>query len=277
VLVARDGEVLLHRGYGMADAEAGVPNGPETVYDIGSITKPVTALAILALEEEGRLRTTDPITRFFPEVPEDKRGITLHHLLTHSAGLIGDLGGDYEAMPRDTLVRRALASGLRWAPGTRYAYSNLGYSLLGAVVEIASGEPYEQYLRDRILLPAGMERTGYVLPSGARIGVTVADAWGEEAAALLAGIPPGRRAGLAALGERGAAALAGLVRGDPAPLEAASHAPERIRGTLERLLRTGEEALGPFRDVEILGTVPAWWSGREDPASFPMARENAAL
>ena len=142
VLVARDGEIVLHAGYGKADRDAGVPVTPETVFDIGSITKQFTAAAILALEEEGKLRVEDPISRFFDEVPADKRAITVHLLLTHSSGLRGGFGGDYQRMPRDSLVRLVLDSELLWAPGTRFRYSNEGYSLLGAIVEQLSGRSY---------------------------------------------------------------------------------------------------------------------------------------
>lgn len=173
VLVARAGEVVLHAGYGDADRQAGLPVTPETVFSIGSITKQFTAAAILALEEAGALRVEDPISRHFEDVPADKRGITIHHLLTHSSGLEGDFGGDYERMPRDSLVRLVLESELLWEPGTRYRYSNAGYSLLGAIVEKASGRGYERYLRERLFEPAGLERTGYLTPdwSGERVAV----------------------------------------------------------------------------------------------------------
>lgn len=167
VLVAREGEIILHGGYGLADREEGVPFTPETVFDVLSITKQFTAAAILKLEEQGRLRTSDTITRFFANVPEDKQGITLHHLLTHSSGLVGDLAGygDYDVMPRDRLVQLLLESELASAPGTRFGYSNAGYSLLGAIIEIASGQAYEQYLHEHLFRPAGMRKTGYTIPA----------------------------------------------------------------------------------------------------------------
>jgi CubicO group peptidase (beta-lactamase class C family) len=164
-LVAQRGEVLLHGGYGLADRENGTPMTGETVFDILSITKQFTAAAILKLEEQGRLHTSDPIDRFFDDVPSDKQGITLHHLLTHSSGLIRDGGFDYEVMPRDALVRLVLDAEPAWAPGTRYRYSNAGYSLLGAIIEIASGQPYEQYLHEHLFRPAGMLKTGYRIPT----------------------------------------------------------------------------------------------------------------
>lgn len=161
LLIAKDGEVVLSSGYGMADREAGVSVTAETVFDIGSITKQFTAAAILRLEMEGRLSVNDPVTRWFDGVPEDKRTMTLHHLLTHSSGLRGDFGGDYAVAERDSLAGVILGSELLWAPGTRYEYSNAGYSLLGMVVEKASGMGYEAYLRERLWTPAGMTRTGY--------------------------------------------------------------------------------------------------------------------
>jgi CubicO group peptidase (beta-lactamase class C family) len=182
VLIARNDQVIVNDGFGLADREQRVPVTAETVFDIGSITKQFTAAAILRLEEQGRLRVEDPIGRFFTGVPADKQGITLHHLLTHTAGLIGDLGGDYQVMPRDSVVARALESELQWAPGTRWDYSNLGYSLLGAIVELASGQPYERYLHEQLFRPAGMAKTGYRIPrwSAAElaVGYRGSERWG---------------------------------------------------------------------------------------------------
>lgn len=165
VLVAQGGQVLLEQGYGLADRERKLPVTPDTVFTVGSITKQFTAAAILKLEMQGKLNVQDPIGRFFPGVPEDKAGITLHHLLTHSAGLKENYGeSDFEPVTRDELVRRVLAEPLRTKPGEIYHYSNGGYSLLAAIVEIASGDPYEKYLHDALFAPAGMEDTGYNLP-----------------------------------------------------------------------------------------------------------------
>jgi CubicO group peptidase (beta-lactamase class C family) len=161
LLVAKNGDVVLANGYGLADRENGVAVTPETVFDIGSITKQFTAAAILRLEMEGKVSVNDPVSRWFPGVPADKQSMTLHHLLTHSSGLQDVFGGDYEVAERDSLAGVILASQLQWAPGTRYDYSNSGYSLLAMVVEKASGMPYEQYLREKMWAPAGMTRTGY--------------------------------------------------------------------------------------------------------------------
>jgi CubicO group peptidase (beta-lactamase class C family) len=181
-LVARGGEIELLHGYGMADRENGLRYTAGTVFDIGSITKQFTAAAILKLEEAGRLRTSDPISSFFGPVPADKEAVTVHHLLTHGSGLAGDFGFDYAVMPRDSLVRLALGSRLQSEPGTSYSYSNAGYSLLGAIIEIVSGRPYEEYLYKQLFEPAGMQQTGYTIPdwSSAEVAVGYGDGarWG---------------------------------------------------------------------------------------------------
>jgi CubicO group peptidase (beta-lactamase class C family) len=165
VLVSKGGTVLLRKGYGLANREEGILYTADTVFDVGSITKQFTAAAILKLEMQGKLRVEDPIGKYLPSVPDDKKAITLHHLLTHTSGLESDFAGDYDSVSRDEYVNRILASKLRSKPGETYFYANSGYSLLGAVVEIVSSKPYEQYLRDNLFLPAGMRATGYKLPA----------------------------------------------------------------------------------------------------------------
>ncbi|HEY2785393.1 MAG TPA: serine hydrolase, partial [Fimbriiglobus sp.] len=96
LLVAKDGGVILAKGYGMADRDKKIRTTADTVMCIGSVTKQFTGAAILKLEAQGKLKVTDPITRYFKDVPEDKAGITLHHLLTHSAGFEAELGDDYQ-------------------------------------------------------------------------------------------------------------------------------------------------------------------------------------
>lgn len=194
LLVAKGGDVVLANGYGLADRENGVPVTPETVFDIGSITKQFTAAAILRLEMEGKVSVNDPVSRWFPNVPADKQGMTLHHLLTHSSGLRDVFGGDYEVAERDSLAGVILASELQWAPGTRYDYSNSGYSLLAMVVEKASGMPYEPYLREKLWAPAGMTRTGYRgvqwRPGELAVGYRAGQRWGTPTDKLWAADGP---------------------------------------------------------------------------------------
>ncbi len=181
--VVKGGETVLLKGYGQADRGAGVPMRADSVFNLGSITKPFTAAAILRLQELGKLKTSDPVSRFFDGVPEDKAGITLEHLLTHSAGLESDFSPtDYEPTTREEYVRRALASKLRFAPGQGYEYANSGYSLLAAIVEKTTGEDYETALAELVLKPAGMTETGYRAPrwDAARIahGYRDGEDWG---------------------------------------------------------------------------------------------------
>ena len=182
VLAARDGKLVLAKGYGLADREAGTPFRVDSVVSIGSVTKQFTAAAILKLEQDGKLSVEDSVAKFYPDAPADKRGITLHQLLTHTAGLDSDFAGDYDAVDRDAYVGRILGSKLRSAPGTTHHYANSGYSLLAAVVEKASGMPYETYLREKLFLPAGMKETGYKQPawptSRVAVGYRGKDRWG---------------------------------------------------------------------------------------------------
>jgi CubicO group peptidase (beta-lactamase class C family) len=151
-----DGRLVACEGWGGA--------GCDTVYDIGSVTKQFTGAAVVKLQSQGRLAMSDPINDYFDDVPADKRGITVHHLLTHTAGLVEALGDDYEPLTRQDMISGALASELRSQPGSRYHYSNVGYSLLAAIIEEASELGYEEYLADELFSPAGMTQTGYVLP-----------------------------------------------------------------------------------------------------------------
>jgi len=173
LIAVRGGEVVHCNGFGLLDREARISAECDTVYDIQSITKQFTAAAILKLEMMGMLQTEDRISEYLGPVPEDKREITLHHLLTHTAGLIDGLGGDYQPVSRAQLVAGALESELRSSPGAEYHYSNLGYGLLAAIVEIVSGSGYEEFLAEHLFEAAGMTETGYVLPEWDRERVAV--------------------------------------------------------------------------------------------------------
>jgi CubicO group peptidase (beta-lactamase class C family) len=173
-LVAGRGRKRVHcAGFGMANRKERLPAACDTVYDVMSMTKQFTAAAILKLEMMGQLRVTDRIGAHLGRVPKDKRKITLHQLLTHTSGLVDGLGGDYERVTRAEMVAGALDSRLRFRPGRRHYYSNLGYSLLAAIVERASGMGYEEFLAEHLFAPAGMAQTGYVLPKWRRAKVAV--------------------------------------------------------------------------------------------------------
>lgn len=166
VLIAKDGKVVLKRGYGLANRETKLPYAVDMVSCIGSVTKQFTGAAIVKLEEMGKLKTSDLISKYLPGVPADKSDITIHQLLTHSAGISGDLGGsDEEPITREALLQKVLAAPLVSKPGTSFEYSNEGFSLAAMIVERVSGQGYEAFLREHLFLPAGMKDTGYQIPA----------------------------------------------------------------------------------------------------------------
>jgi CubicO group peptidase (beta-lactamase class C family) len=167
-LVARGGRVVFEASRGMADAASRTPVDSVTVFSIGSVTKQFTRAAILKLEEEGKLSLSDPVSRFVPGLPEDKRAITLGQLLDMRAGLgeyhdnpSDSTHGDHQRMTKEDALARIGAQRLRFAPGTGREYSNSGYTLLAAVVEAAAGRPFEEYVRSTLIEPAGMTSTGF--------------------------------------------------------------------------------------------------------------------
>jgi CubicO group peptidase (beta-lactamase class C family) len=172
VLVAKDGKVIARDGYGWADVKRRIPITADTVFDIGSNTKVFTAIAIMQLEERGKLNTSDSVAKYFQNVPDDKSGITIHHLLTHTAGFEREEFYD-ESPPetreilkdREKYIQRILSFPLAFKPGEKSLYSNSGFSFLAAIVEQISGQSYETYLRENIFKPAGMPNTGYVIPN----------------------------------------------------------------------------------------------------------------
>lgn len=167
VIVARGGEVLLRKGYGLASVELGVPASPEHVFRIGSITKQFTAVAILLLVEEGKLSLDDEVTRFFPGWPTHGHRITVEHLLTHTSGIrsytsIPAFGAMMRtALPLERLIASFRDEPMDFAPGTDFRYNNSGYVLLGAIVEQLSGQRYAEFLRTRIFEPLQMRDTRF--------------------------------------------------------------------------------------------------------------------
>lgn len=162
VLVAKDGKALLKKGYAMADREAKRANAPDTLFDIGSVTKTFTAAGILRLEQDGKLRLDDTLGKFFPNAPADKKPITLTQLLSHSGGISRMYDNehfDYES--RDNTVKGLLSIPLTSKPGEKYEYSNTNYFIAAAIIEVASGESYETYMQKNILEASGMKDSGF--------------------------------------------------------------------------------------------------------------------
>jgi CubicO group peptidase (beta-lactamase class C family) len=167
VLVAKDGKVLFSNGYGFANAEHNVPNTPDTKFRLGSLTKQFTALAILQLEEQGKLKVTDPACNYLPTCPATWRPITIHHLATHTSGLFNfteDPDHDRTTVlpsPPAKSLEKIRDKPLRFDPGTKFEYSNSGYVALALVIEKASGETYAGYMQKHIFTPAGMQNSGH--------------------------------------------------------------------------------------------------------------------
>ena len=164
VLVARDGQVLLEKGYGAADRTRNIPATKDTAFDIGSNTKDFTKIAVLQLADKKKLNLDDPIPRFFGGVPADKAAITVAQLMDHTAGFGMYSGLDNEKVTKEEFMRRVLPAQLVSEPGKKESYSNPGYGLLAAIIEKISGQSFEQYLHQHIFKPAGMTTTGYLIP-----------------------------------------------------------------------------------------------------------------
>ncbi len=166
--VARDGQVLLAKGYGRADFEWDVPVTTDTRFRIGSITKQFTAAIVLQLVEAGRLTLDTRLLELLPAYRKDTgRRITVRQLLHHTSGVPNytqqsGAAAAVQAGPVgvDEFVARFCSGDLEFEPGTKFRYSNTGYYLLGAVIEKVTGKPYDQVLRERILEPCGMRASG---------------------------------------------------------------------------------------------------------------------
>jgi CubicO group peptidase (beta-lactamase class C family) len=166
VLVARGDEIVLSEGYGLADRENEIPNTPTTRFRIGSLTKAFTAMAIMQLQEQGKLDVDDPICDYLVDCPAAWEPITIHHLLVHSSGIF-EYTNDYQlrnvtvTTSPDQVVGVVADRPLDFEPGSAWSYSNTGYLLLGLIIEQASGQSYEAFLQENIFDPLGMVDTGY--------------------------------------------------------------------------------------------------------------------
>jgi CubicO group peptidase (beta-lactamase class C family) len=164
VEVSQDGNIVLERGYGMADLEQGVAIRPDTVFNIASLSKQFTAVSLLLLQEQGKLSLDDDIRKYLSEVPDYGKRITLRHLANHTSGLrdlpsvLALAGWNWlDAVPEqyalDVIARQ---KHLNFEPGSKYSYSNSGYYLMAVVVERVSGQRFSEFTRDHIFQPLGM-------------------------------------------------------------------------------------------------------------------------
>ncbi len=170
VLLAKNGDPLFLKSYGLANREWEIPNAADTKFRIGSITKPFTAMLVLQLRQEGRLELEDSICEYIEGCPDTWEHVTLHHLLTHTSGLLShDRNPEWQAhkmVPHtaEQILDYVRDAPLAFEPGEDFRYSNFGYYLLGLVIERVTGQKYEEALKKRVLAPSGMTDTGYDWP-----------------------------------------------------------------------------------------------------------------
>ena len=164
--VIRSGEAIRAGGYGFASLELSVPVTSETVFQIGSITKQFTATAVMMLVEEGKTGLEESVTHALEGLPAAWEGVTVRHLLDHTSGIksftgIPDVMARLTFLPttRDEVLALVAEEPLEFAPGEQYAYNNTGYYLLGHIIEQVSGQPYADFLRERIFAPLEMNAT----------------------------------------------------------------------------------------------------------------------
>jgi CubicO group peptidase (beta-lactamase class C family) len=166
-LIAHNGQVIYKKAYGLADVELSVPMKRDNIFKIGSITKQFTAVVILQLMEQGKLSLQDEITRYIPDYPTQGNKITIEHLLTHTSGIrnytsIKDtVGWDRRDVTPVEMIDYFKNQPMRFAPGTRWEYSNSGYFLLGYIIEKITGRTYAEYLEEHFFTPLQMNNSSY--------------------------------------------------------------------------------------------------------------------
>ncbi|HZU86730.1 MAG TPA: serine hydrolase domain-containing protein, partial [Anaerolineaceae bacterium] len=212
VLIAKNEEILLKKAYGLADRSLNIPNQVDTKFNLGSMNKMFTAIAILQLVEAGKLSLDDPIIKYLPNYPnpEVAAQVTIHHLLTHTSGL-GDAFTEQFAKNPNQYRSNAdylplfVDKPLQSQPGEQFFYSNAGYVVLGLLIEQVSGQSYEDYIQQNILDPSGMSNTAaYEIDAavpGLAVGYTTKDFDSNETGILTsnAALMPGK--GFAAGGD----------------------------------------------------------------------------
>lgn len=181
VLLIKDNKVIISKGYNMSDYTNNMPNGPETIHQIGSLTKAFTAAAVLQLQEARKLSVDDPVDTYIKDYPHHE--VTLRHLLPHTSGTpeytrLPDFLNDLNVkVSVDELTAKFKDLPLEFEPGSRFSYSNSGYVLLGAVIERVSGQSYSDYLRGHIFTPLSMKRSGYLtkdsIPTDVAVGYSL--------------------------------------------------------------------------------------------------------
>jgi CubicO group peptidase (beta-lactamase class C family) len=192
-LIAQDGKIIWSNAWGMADREREILNTPQTIYRINEMTTQFTAAAMLLLEQEGKLSLDDPICDYLDNCPEAWQPVTIHQLLSHTSGIPDYFDVAYsetyklakEGATPDALVALFRDQPLAFEPGAQRRWSHSGFVLAGQIIESVSGQPYGDFVEQRIMAPLGMTQSGYGdPPQGLAVGYTY-DGTNTPAAVLL--------------------------------------------------------------------------------------------
>jgi D-alanyl-D-alanine carboxypeptidase len=161
VVVIKDLKVIKSEGYGLGNVELNVPARPDTVYKIGSVSKQFIATGIMLLVEEGKISLDDNVSKFLDGTPDTWKPITVRHLLTHTSGIVREAPGfDPLKIQNDAdVIKTAYSLPLRFAPGDKWEYCNVGYFTLAEIISKVSGKPWGDYLNERVFAPLGMNAT----------------------------------------------------------------------------------------------------------------------
>ena len=167
VLIARNGKIILSKGYGLANIEHDIPNTPQTKFLIGSLTKQFTAMAVIILAEKGKLSLEDHLCKYVSACPEAWQPITIRQLLNHSSGIVDLVRlpefGETITLPTtlERTIERLKKEPLQFIPGEKAEYGNSGYLLAAFIIEKVSGRSYEDFLQENIYEPLAMKDSGY--------------------------------------------------------------------------------------------------------------------
>jgi D-alanyl-D-alanine carboxypeptidase len=159
--VIKNGKPVVNKGYGLANVEHNVPVTAETVIRLGSVSKQFFTTAILKLKEEGKLSIEDHVHKFFPDAPETWKPIRVKHLMSHTSGLKRE-GPAYDnsvIQPDSVIIKSAYPLPLDFKTGEKYQYCNLAYFMLAEIITQISGMPWQDYIREKLFIPAGMKNS----------------------------------------------------------------------------------------------------------------------
>lgn len=182
VVVVRNGKIVFARGYGSANIEQSMPATSNTIYQIGSTTKPFTATAIMMLVQNGSVSLDEKAAKYLPKLPAQYSDVTIRQLLTHTSGVNRDLRtGNADDFTVDEFWKRLATASVSFKSGERWEYSNTGYILLGMIIESVTGKSYGEFLNERIFKPLGMKDTKYLEPPSKSNDRAVGYDWTENA------------------------------------------------------------------------------------------------